>query len=497
MSSASRPAPFWLCHECGAQMRPISVDGVQMCAACQGEFIEILDLEVNPDPFAELPPPPPVRPSSLATTSLSDLSGRSEPRTGRSASSPPLHPQQNDSEGGFGGIIGSMMNLFGGGPPPQANTPPTSNPNARPQDVEGQGERSRAPRTVSGGRSFTFNFPGGGVGSVVIGGSSFGGANPSGPNAMHNGDPDMGLEHFFPGFGAAGGATSPFGQNLRPNPPPFANGEFEGPEFVGTSRFLLAERTNAALQLTALLNILADDGVIPSGSRGNANLGDYAMSQRGFDEILEGLMQVAGPQGPTPAPDIIIDGLPRAQFDEKSLRDSAYKDCPVCKDDFVVGDKFVKVPCTRFSLLPEDDSRPRPAQPSNDDRQTSVEAGGPATNPITNLLSLFRGNPNPPRNDQQPSMGRIQSRPSGSPTRQPSSGWPRDGIPSQSPSNTDATSGTAHEESTESQGYATDIPEDYRQRHRERERQAERERDRARENSGDRSRASNERQNNA
>lgn len=39
----------------------------------------------------------------------------------------------------------------------------------------------------------------------------------------------------------------------------------------------------------------------------------------GFDEILERLMHAAGPQGPLPATDAVIEGLPRFNFDEKSL----------------------------------------------------------------------------------------------------------------------------------------------------------------------------------
>lgn len=56
-------------------------------------------------------------------------------------------------------------------------------------------------------------------------------------------------------------------------------------------------------------------------------------------------MQAAGPQGPIPATEAVIDGLPRSTFDEKSLETSVYKDCPVCKDDFAVGDEYIRIPC--------------------------------------------------------------------------------------------------------------------------------------------------------
>jgi E3 ubiquitin-protein ligase RNF115/126 len=70
----------------------------------------------------------------------------------------------------------------------------------------------------------------------------------------------------------------------------------------------------------------------------------------GFEDILERLMHAAGPQGPIPAADAVIDNLPRATFDEKGLGASVYKDCPVCKDDFAVGDEYIRIPCAYVLL---------------------------------------------------------------------------------------------------------------------------------------------------
>lgn len=66
----------------------------------------------------------------------------------------------------------------------------------------------------------------------------------------------------------------------------------------------------------------------------------------GFDDVLERLMQATGPQGPIPATPAVIEGLPRLTFkSEEELEKSVYKDCPVCKDDFEVGDTVMRVPC--------------------------------------------------------------------------------------------------------------------------------------------------------
>lgn len=86
-------------------------------------------------------------------------------------------------------------------------------------------------------------------------------------------------------------------------------------------------------QLQGLMGMLANDGMMPGmgGPRGQANFGDYVMTQRealscrcahpsdGFDEILEQLMHAAGPQGPIPASDVVIEGLPRFSLTEELL----------------------------------------------------------------------------------------------------------------------------------------------------------------------------------
>jgi E3 ubiquitin-protein ligase RNF115/126 len=81
------------------------------------------------------------------------------------------------------------------------------------------------------------------------------------------------------------------------------------------------------------------------GPGGQSSLGDYVMTERGlirlrdrrcklttggFDHILEQLMQQAGPQGPIPASDTVIEGLPRLKLDEESL--GALTSCPPDQD---------------------------------------------------------------------------------------------------------------------------------------------------------------------
>lgn len=117
-------------------------------------------------------------------------------------------------------------------------------------------------------------------------------------------------------------------------------------------------------------------------------LGDYAMSEQGYNDILERLMAMAGPQGAIPASEATITGLPRTTFDETSLSKCTvvrapqsplytggagihmsicnkpgchlysparslltypelcqFKDCSVCLTDFEVGDTVVTLSC--------------------------------------------------------------------------------------------------------------------------------------------------------
>ena len=88
------------------------------------------------------------------------------------------------------------------------------------------------------------------------------------------------------------------------------------------------------------MQIVSEEGTMQPGTSGGGNqggnLGDYVMSQRasddprdcrakttvspeGFDDVLERLMQATGPQGPIPAADVVVEGLPRLMFTEDSL----------------------------------------------------------------------------------------------------------------------------------------------------------------------------------
>ncbi|KLT39629.1 hypothetical protein CC85DRAFT_184338 [Cutaneotrichosporon oleaginosum] len=289
-------------------MRPLTIDGVPQCASCHSEFIEILDAEINPDPMHELPLPPPVRPGRVPPPPY-------PPPGNRPIGPGQQRPQQDDDVGG--GLLGGILGLFGGGGPTASAD--------MPQPPRGPGQQR------GGGRSFEWNIGNGavrvqGFSGPVRADTTLG--HPAAHNPWvggYNGAPgreDQGLDAFFRGFGAPSpGVRARGGGARQPD-------HFDGEDI-----------------LQALMQIIMDEGMYPFPAGTGGQMGDYVMTERGFDDILERLMQAAGPQGPLPASQETIRSLERFTFDEKTLAASQYKDCPVCMDDFKVGDAAMKIPC--------------------------------------------------------------------------------------------------------------------------------------------------------
>ncbi|CAI2177038.1 14529_t:CDS:2 [Funneliformis geosporum] len=73
---------------------------------------------------------------------------------------------------------------------------------------------------------------------------------------------------------------------------------------------------------------------------------DYAWNNTGFDNIISQLMeQQAGRQAPPPATDEMIENLPKTKISKKQIVEEQLG-CPVCKDEFKIGEEAVDLPCT-------------------------------------------------------------------------------------------------------------------------------------------------------
>lgn len=65
-----------------------------------------------------------------------------------------------------------------------------------------------------------------------------------------------------------------------------------------------------------------------------------------MDELMEQMMEAAAnANGPPPASDVVIEGLPRLTLDQNTLEASNHKNCSICLTPFEIGEKAVRIPC--------------------------------------------------------------------------------------------------------------------------------------------------------
>ncbi|ODO06723.1 hypothetical protein I350_04082 [Cryptococcus amylolentus CBS 6273] len=335
------PDPFWICHECHSEMRPIYTNNIPHCASCNGEFIEILDPEINPDPYHELPPPPPARPGQGPAPPRGEfppfLFNYPPPphHTTRDDDDPPSPtlPEHSDNPPTPGSFLSNLFGLLstgnrGNNPGDnggQPSRPPPLFADQLPRDNQG-GEGSNGDQGGRGGpRTYSFNL-GNTHTSVTVGSFNLRG-NVGGQGAPQN------------PVAAFGGLDDP--DPFAADPPGAGNRPRNDPNMTDEER--LQQEARQVLQ--TITAVLSGEGGAAFVFPGGGNLGDYAGSDGEFQDILDRFMDAAGPQGSVPANDTVIEGLPRFTFDEKSLSQSQFKDCPVCKDDFQVDDAVVRIPC--------------------------------------------------------------------------------------------------------------------------------------------------------
>ncbi|WVN85935.1 uncharacterized protein L203_101092 [Cryptococcus depauperatus CBS 7841] len=74
----------------------------------------------------------------------------------------------------------------------------------------------------------------------------------------------------------------------------------------------------------------------------------------GGSSLWERLMLLSNPGAQAPASESAIRELPRMTFDDETLAQCRHKECPVCQEDFKVGEEVIHLPCSRLSLVGED-----------------------------------------------------------------------------------------------------------------------------------------------
>ncbi|BGP47261.1 hypothetical protein JCM10450v2_003113 [Rhodotorula kratochvilovae] len=375
------------CHECqyeGDSAFPSNADG-PVCPECAGSFVEEIpdddnalddprdfDPDDGPDPALPffLGAPPGGAPGVLRFQ-LPGGAGAAVVATGGGAAV--------GGARGLNPLTMAMLQAFGmPGPPPP---PPAAGAagGAAQDEAQERGEGGQARRA-------------GGEGA-----------------AAHGGAHQVPIRNLATFLGEAFGAATPHPAD-DPNNNPFAEGgherdheEGEGAEGHAHAHGGAGGAIGGGLNfLGALLNAFGLNGA-GGGAAGGfgglpANFGDYALGEGGFQQILNDLMeQAAGRAGPQPAPDDMIEKLPRVKISQELL---------VCQDNFALDETAVALPCKptnhiyhedcivpwlktsgtcptcRFALVPQPGQpgygEPAPAS-ADAGRQSSLNPQSPAT----------------------------------------------------------------------------------------------------------------------
>ncbi|KAI8986473.1 hypothetical protein BDB01DRAFT_896077 [Pilobolus umbonatus] len=128
------------------------------------------------------------------------------------------------------------------------------------------------------------------------------------------------------------------GNPLTSNMPGGIPAEDNGEPRTGTNEELRGNNIASIMQfISAITGSPLDAGLV-----GNPN--DYVFSRAAFDNIITQLMeQTAGSTAPPPAPEQVIESLPKRPLTEEETRQEV--DCAVCKDTFVPEETVIILPC--------------------------------------------------------------------------------------------------------------------------------------------------------
>ena len=282
---------MWFCHECNAEMRPITTEGPDpLCASCRSSFIEELPSDPNhtDDPRAF------------------DIGSRLFASFGQA----PDHAPERDRGPSIGLAMDPIRQLLGaviGMPDPQPQTP--SGPGApgsatgRPTiSIRRDSDGERSGRSRSGGMQFQFRS---GSGSGGSGFGMFGGFGRRDERDRERQEPATIEEFLAAAFQPAPGSANAAGaQGARPSP-------------------LLQN------MLMGLFGAGIGHPGVGMGTAGDGRWGDYALNQEALDQILTQLME-GNHAAPVPAPEDMIASWPRTILTPGNPLEN--QDCAVCKD---------------------------------------------------------------------------------------------------------------------------------------------------------------------
>lgn len=86
---------------------------------------------------------------------------------------------------------------------------------------------------------------------------------------------------------------------------------------------------------------MTNAGMFTRSSGGSIQIGDFVVGS--MDEVLSRLFNQSQHHGPPPTKDSVIKELPRIEVTEKQVSEKL--ECCVCKSEFVLKEKVIKIPC--------------------------------------------------------------------------------------------------------------------------------------------------------
>lgn len=137
----------------------------------------------------------------------------------------------------------------------------------------------------------------------------------------------------------------------------------------------------------------------------NARSGDAVFSQEALDRVVSQLMEQNQQNGAPPAPEEIINSLPRKAVDKTMLGDDDKAECSICMDNVEMGTEVTVLPCKHWfhfeciqHWLKEHDTCPhcrKPITPEDQRNQQGRPSGMPRmrrrSNSVASPISQMPG----------------------------------------------------------------------------------------------------------
>lgn len=153
----------------------------------------------------------------------------------------------------------------------------------------------------------------------------------------------------------------------------------------------------------------------------NAQHGDAVFSQEALDRVMSQLMEQNATNGPPPAPQEVINQLPKKKIDETMLGNDGQAECSICMDNVEIGTEVTVLPCQHWfhfecieSWLKEHDTCPHCRKPiTPEDQRSQPQQTRPQherANSMTDAMRVMRERLREERNVERTSSERRPSR---------------------------------------------------------------------------------------